>query len=257
MNRLVATSQFLFQRCHLFQIFRPVSSVDGGKFGVDVDRSEKIVLRFVNSGGSHQDWNGLRCQGAGFGDRLSGFFQLSFGFVGSPQPEPVISVFGILVFFQFGNSLFQLIHCLKFTQIAHQPGFTFFIVCCQIFHDRQLSERLIVLIRLSQQIGLFDLQGKILRIEFAGFGVCLDCFGQVSKACQYFGQAGDIGGRLQLAFGDRSPCHHRLVFTLQRMEILSKIFAVLSLLRSERDRLLVQLKCFVGHFRLTKQFADL
>ena len=257
MNRLVATTQFLFQRCDLFQIFRPVSSVDGGELCIDVDRRKKIILNFVNPRGGHQDWNRLRCQGAGFGNGLSSLFQLSFSLVSSSKPEPVISVFGIFVFFQFGNTFFQLIHRLKFAQVAHQPGFTFFIVRCQLFHDRQLSERLIVLIRLSQQIGLLDLQGKIFWIEFAGFGVCLDRFGQVSKAGQNFRQTGNVGCGLQFAIGDRSPCRHRLVFALQGVIILTKIFAVLGLFGGERDRFLVQLKRLVGHFRLAKQFAHL
>ena len=247
----------MFQRCDLFQILRPVSSIDSRELGIDVDRSQEIVLRFVNPCRGHQDRNGLRSQRTGLGDRLSRFFQLSFRLVGPPQPKPVIGVFRIFIFFEFGNSFFQLVHRLKFAQVPHQPGFTFFIVRRQLFHDRQLSERLIVLVCLSQQIGLFDLQGKILRIEFAGFGVRLDRFGQVSKAGQNFRQSSDIGCGFQLALGDRSPGRQCLVFALQRMKILAKIFAVLSLLGGERNRLLIELQRLVRHFRLTKQFANL
>ena len=93
LNRLVTSTQFLFQRGHLFEVFGPVSSIDRGQLRIDFDGRQQIVLCFIDSGRGHQNRDRLRCQRRGFGDRQSCFFQLSFSFIRPGQPVPAVPIF--------------------------------------------------------------------------------------------------------------------------------------------------------------------
>ena len=148
---------------------------------------------------------------------------------------------------QFGDAPLQLVDRLQFLQFAPQPSLTLLIVRCELADDIKLLQRVLMLLGLRQQIDLLDLEVDLLRVEFAGFGIGLDRFGEVSKTGKDFRQTSHVGGGLCLPLGHLPPGRHRLVFSLQRMKILAEILLVLSRLGGEGHCLLIQLKRLVGH----------
>ena len=257
---------------HLLEVLGAIPPVHSRQLRVDLDRAEDIVLRFKNPRGRHQNWNRLRCKFARLRDGLPRLFHLPLGLIRASQPEPLVGQFrlgfvsqsaGPLVplsrqlLRQFGRALLQLVDRDQFLQFSSEPRLALFIVRGEFLHHAKLLERVLMLLRLREQVDLLDLEVDLLRVELAGFGIGLDRFGEVSKTGEDFGQTSQIGGGLRFPVGHLPPGRHCLVLPLQRMVILAEVFLVLSRFRCEGHRLLIQLQRLVGHLDRTKQFGDL
>ena len=120
-----------------------------------------------------------------------------------------------------------------------------------------MQKRIVMLVGLSQQIDLLDLQEKVLWIKLAGFSVGFNCLGQVAKAGKDFGKPGHVGRGFQFSCRDPSPFGQGFFFPFQRVIVFTKILAVLCLIGSQLDRLAIQFERFVGHVGQSEQFADL